>query len=50
MILTLVMMTVVIVGIVAMLLAEPGRVPRYPVWSDELERRLLRERKIDNGW
>ncbi|GAC1542423.1 MAG: hypothetical protein NVS2B17_20960 [Candidatus Velthaea sp.] len=49
MILTIVMMTVV-VGFIATLLAEPHDVPPFPVWNDELERRLLRERKIDRGW
>jgi hypothetical protein len=50
MIILIVMSTVIIVGLAAMMLAEPRRRPQFSIWSDETERRLLRERKIDSGW
>jgi hypothetical protein len=49
-ILTIVMATIVIVGLVAIALAEPRPGPHVVVWNDEAERRLLRERKINTGW
>jgi hypothetical protein len=49
-ILTIVMATLVIVGLVAIALAQPRPSPHFVVWNDEAERRLLRERKIDAGW
>jgi hypothetical protein len=49
-ILTIVMATIVIVGLVAIALGQPRPTPRVVVWNDEAERRLLRERKIDIGW
>lgn len=50
MILTIVMATLVIVGLVAIALAQPRPSPHFVVWNDEAERRPLRERKIDAGW
>ena len=50
MILTIVMATIVIVGLVAIALAQPRTTPQFVVWNDEAERRLLHERKIDTGW
>jgi hypothetical protein len=49
-ILTIVMATIVIVGLVAIALAEPHPRTHFVVWNDETERRRLRERKIDTGW
>jgi hypothetical protein len=43
------MATIVIVGLIAIVLAQPGP-PQFVVWNDETERRLLHERKIDVGW
>ena len=45
----IVLMTVIVVGLTAIALAEP-RSSYEPPWSDDMERRLLRERKIDRGW
>ncbi|GAC1402344.1 MAG: hypothetical protein NVSMB64_02010 [Candidatus Velthaea sp.] len=50
MIFTIALMTIVIIGIAATMLAQPRVASHDPIWSDELERRLLRERKIDSGW
>ncbi len=50
MILTLVMTTIVVVGLAAISLAEPKRTYETVVWNDEAERRLLHERKFDHGW
>ncbi len=49
MLIFIVMSTVIVVGLAATMLAEPGR-PQFSVWNDETERRLLRERKIGSGW
>jgi hypothetical protein len=50
MILTLVLATITVVGVAGIALAEPRR--PYPVaWSDDLERRLLRDGgKTRTGW
>jgi hypothetical protein len=50
MILTIVMMTIVVVGLAAIALAEPRTTYETVVWNDDAERRLLRERKFDRGW
>jgi hypothetical protein len=50
MIFMIVMATIVIVGIAAIAMAEPKRTPEFSVWSDDLERRLLREGKTHSGW
>ena len=50
MILTLVMTTIVVVGLAAIALAEPRTTYETVVWNDEAERRLLRERNVDRGW
>ncbi len=42
--------TIVIVGVVAIALAEPHATYENIAWNDEAERRLLRERKIASGW
>ena len=49
-ILLIVLTTVVIVGLAAIALAEPGGTYEPAVWNDEAERRLLRERRVDAGW
>lgn len=46
----IVLSTVIVVGLVAIALAEPRSSLYVPPWSDDIERRLLRERKIDRGW
>lgn len=48
--LIIVMTTIVIVGLVAIALAQPAQPREIPVWNDETERRLLRERRINGGW
>jgi hypothetical protein len=50
MIFSIVMATIVIVGLAAIALAEPHPRTEFVVWNDEVERRLQRERKIDSGW
>jgi hypothetical protein len=50
MILTLVLLTVVGVGLAAIALAEPRRSPYVGVWNDETERRLLREGIARGNW
>ena len=51
MLLIIVMTTVVVVGLVAIALAEPRRSPYQIIaWNDEAERRLLRDRKFSAGW
>lgn len=50
MILTILLLTVVAAGLTAIGLAQPRRPYEIAVWSDDVERRLLRERKIDRGW
>ena len=50
MILMIVMATIVIVGIIAIALAEPRHGVSVSVWSDDVERRLLREGKARGGW
>jgi hypothetical protein len=48
--LIIVMTTVIVVGLIAIALAEPR--PRFEIvaWSDDFERRMLRERAFDDGW
>ena len=50
MLLIIVMVTIVVIGLVAIALAEPR--PHYEtvVWNDESERRLLRERFATGWW
>jgi hypothetical protein len=48
--LIIVMTTIVIVGLLAIALAQPAKPREIPVWNDETERRLLRERKTNGGW
>jgi hypothetical protein len=48
--LLIVMITVVIVGLAAIALAQPPRRPEIVVWNDEIERRLANGHKIDAGW
>ena len=48
--LLIVMITVVIVGLAAIALAQPPPQPEIVVWNDETERRLANRRKIDAGW
>ena len=50
MILTIVMATIIIVGLVAIALAEPHPRTHFVVWNDETERRLSREGKVQTGW
>ena len=50
MILTLVMATVVVVGLIAIALAEPRRNHEIVVWSDEVERHLLHDGKYSRPW
>jgi len=45
--LIILMTTIVIVGLVAIALAQPPKPREILVCNDETERRLLRERKID---
>jgi hypothetical protein len=47
---TIVMATVVAVGLVAIALAHPRPTHELVVWNDETERRLLRERRVHTGW
>jgi hypothetical protein len=49
-ILTIVMATVVAVGLVAIALAYPRPTHELVVWNDETERRLLRKRGVRTGW
>jgi hypothetical protein len=49
MLLIIVMATVVVIGLVAIALAEPRPRHETVVWNDESERRLLRE-KFAAGW
>ncbi len=43
--------SIVIVGLVAIALAQPAQPREILIWNDETERRLLRERKVDgSGW
>lgn len=48
--LIIVMTTIVVVGLLAIGLAQPPKPREIPVWNDETERQLLRERRIDTGW
>jgi hypothetical protein len=50
MILTLVMTTIIVVGLAAIALAEPRTTYETVVWNDEAERRLLHDRKLHRGW
>ena len=50
MILTLVMATIVIVGLIAIAFAEPRRNHEIAVWSDEVERHLLHDGKYTSPW
>ncbi len=50
MVFMIVMATVVIIGLAAIAMAEPKRSPDFSVWSDDVERRLLREGKARGGW
>lgn len=50
MILTIILLSVIAVGLTAIGLSQPARPYEIAVWSDDVERRLLRERKIDRGW
>ena len=50
MLLIIVMTTVVVIGLVAIALAEPRRRTEVVVWNDEAERRTLGERKLRAGW
>ena len=45
--LIIVMTTIVIVGLIAIALAQPAKPREILVWNDETERRLARGRKID---
>jgi hypothetical protein len=45
--LTFAFMTVVAVGLAAIMRAQPGK-PRASVWSDAVERRLLHEHRLDD--
>jgi len=47
--LIIVMTTIVIVGLLAIALAQPAKPREILVWNDETERRLLRERKTNGG-
>ena len=49
--LLIIVMTTVVVGLVAIALAEPRHAPHQIIaWNDEAERRLLRDRKFSAGW
>ena len=48
--LIIVMTTVVVVGLIAIALAEPRRRYEIVAWSDDAERRLQLDRRFDNGW
>jgi len=50
MLLIIVMVTVVIVGLAAIALAEPRRPQEVVVWNDDAERRMLHDRKLHAGW
>ena len=50
MLLLIVMATIIAVGLAAIALGGPRRVPEVVAWNDEAERRMLRERKINTGW
>ena len=50
MLLTIVMATIVAVGLIAIGLAHPRRGENIVVWNDEAERRLLNERTVRLGW
>jgi hypothetical protein len=49
MLLFIVMTTIIVVGLIAIATAHPPS-PDVPVWNDETERRMLRERKNTIGW
>ena len=48
--LIIVMTTIIIVGLLAIALAQPEKPREILVWNDETERQLLRQRRIDGGW
>jgi hypothetical protein len=48
--LLIIVMTTVVVGLIAIALAEPRRRLEIVAWNDEAERRLLRDRKFSAGW
>ena len=50
MILTVLLLTVLAVGLAAIAFAKPRRSPYVDVWSDEAERRLLREGIARGAW
>ncbi len=50
MLLIIVMAAVVVIGLIAIALAEPRRRFEVVVWNDDAERRLLRDRKFSAGW
>jgi len=50
MLLIIVMATVVIIGLAAIALAEPRQHREVVVWNDDVERRLLHDRKLHAGW
>ncbi len=50
MLLIIVMMTVVVIGLAAIALAEPRPRREVVVWNDDTERRLLLDRKLHAGW
>ncbi|MFN2459157.1 MAG: hypothetical protein ABR591_00490 [Candidatus Velthaea sp.] len=51
MLLTLLMSATVLGGLAAIAAAQPEPQPELPVWNDALERRLLREGKLEcNDW
>jgi hypothetical protein len=50
MLLIIVMATVVVIGLAAIALAEPRQPREVVVWNDDVERRLLYDRKLHTGW
>ena len=50
MLLLLVMGTIVIIGLIAIALAEPRSRTEFIAWTDDAERRLLVEGKARTGW
>ena len=50
MLLIIVLSTIVAVGLAAIALAQPRPSDEIVVWSDDIERRLLREHPVRTGW
>ncbi len=50
MLLIIVMATVIVIGLIAIALAEPRNPYEVVLWNDDTERRLLYDRKLHAGW